>query len=272
MNPDQAQSVVARCLTDPNFLLRAYDRTHSVIPGDGTAEDIAAEILGGVELERLRRFRGFITKVKHNALRRRIPATLGLMGALGVELSFFCDFSPAYVAARQDGPLGTRRHLDLFSNALSAFLLEQPEETSIPVAETFEHEYQIFDLSEGPSVVTETAHVRWRGAMTLSRRSIDVIRICERLALRNFSRDDIVTRPHVLFYWRPEAVESVSIHEVDALTAAVFTALRAGGGPEQTRRVLADVGLSKVDAESLRATAVAIAGRGFLELRGDWLR
>ncbi|CAM3367024.1 hypothetical protein [Paracoccus aminovorans] len=272
MNPDHAQSVVARCLTDPEFLLRAHDRSLSELSSEGTAEDIAAEMLGNSELERLLRFRGFITKVKHNALRRRIPATLGLMGGLGVELLFFCNFSQAYVSARREGPLDERTHLDLFSEALSGFLSEQPEQIATPVAETFAHELLLFDLGRTPPAITETEHMRWQGAMSLVPKTTDIIRISGRLGARDFTPLDVVVRRHTLCYWRPENRDSVSIFEVDALTAAVFVALRAGGGPEETRRMLAEARLSQISPEELRAAAVAAARRGFVELRGEWLR
>lgn len=272
MNPDHAQSVVARCLTDPEFLLRAHSRSLSKTSSEGTAEDIAAEMLGTSELERLLRFRGFITKVKHNALRRRIPATLGLMGGLGVELLFFCDFSQTYVSARRKGPLEERTHLDLFSEALSGFLAEQPEQVATPVAETFAHERLLFDLGRTRPASRETNHMRWHGAMSLVPKTTDVIRICDCLGARNFTLLDVVMRRHTLCYWRPENGDSVSIFEVDALTAAVFAALRAGGGPEETRRMLAEAHLSQISPEELRATAVAAARRGFVKLRGEWLR
>jgi hypothetical protein len=272
MNPDHAQSVVARCLTDPEFLLRAHSRSLSATLNEGTAEDVAAEMLGNSELERLLRFRGFITKVKHNALRRRIPATLGLMGALGVELSFFCDFSSAYVSARREGPLDESTHLDLFSGALSRFLSVQPEQVTTPVAETFAHERLLLDLGRTQPASRETDHMRWLGAMALVPKTTDVMRICDRLGARGFTLLDVVMRRHTLCYWRPTNGDAVSMFEVDALTAAVFFALRTGGGPEETWQSLAEARLSQVSPEKLRATAVAAARRGFVELRGEWLR
>ena len=272
MNPDQVHSAVARCLTDPDFLLRAYSRSRSDGLGESTAEDIVAEIFGNAELERLKRFRGFITKVKHNSLRRRIPATLGLMGALGIELAFFCDFSSTYVTARREGPLKTSHHLDLLSSVLSDFLAAQPDGNVTPVAETFAHERLIFDLVSTPPTVIETEHVRWFGDLKLVSRTVDVIRICDRLGARDFDLSDIEMRMHILCYWRPSVEDYVSIFEVDALTAALLSALRVGSGPEEMEQVLRGAGLSQICGDGLRATALAAAQRGFVELRGGWLR
>lgn len=272
MNPDLAHSIVARCLTDPDFLLRAHARSRSSGLGEGTAEDMAAELLGDGELERLRRFLGFITKVKHNALRRRIPATLGLMGALGIELAFFCDFSSAYVAARREGPLKPREHLELMSGALSEFLGNQADANAVAVTETFSHERLLFDLINSEPTVIETEHIRWRGQMALVPKTVDVVRVCNRLGARAFAMSDIVMRAHILCYWRPDNTGSVSLYEVDAPTAALFSALRVGGGPTKTRHMLARAGMSRLLRGQLHTTALAAVQLGFLELRGDWLR
>ena len=271
MTPDQAQSVVARCLTDPDFLLRAHERSRSTSHDGQTPEDVAAGMLGECELERLRRFRGFITKVKHNALRRHVPATLGLMGALGVELAFFCEFSPAYVAARRDGPLPTPRHLDLLSVALSDFLAHQPDRIALPVAETFAHERQLFDMASAPGAAVETEHMAWQGTMALIQKTVDVVRIRDRLGAREFTPSDVEMREHILCYWRPVSGSAVSLFEVDAATAAVLSVLRAAEGPEETLQRLAQSGLSQIGAEDLRATVIAAARRGLVELRGGWV-
>ncbi len=74
VDPDGAHAEVARYLTDPVALQAACE-------GDGFGSICDRE-----QLHRLLLFRGFITKIKHNALRRAIPCTLRLISTLKFEI------------------------------------------------------------------------------------------------------------------------------------------------------------------------------------------
>lgn len=261
MTPDQTHSLIARFLTEPSFLLK----TQSAVQAGVTLPTLDSD-----ELERIRQFRGFITKVKHNALRRHIPATFGLMGALGIEHAFFCAFSVDYVAARAHGPLKTDQHLGLIANALEGFLAGEPTQTAIPVRETFVHEKLLYDLGKSDLTCAESEHLAWCGDATFTRRSIDVVTICNRLGARAFVLDDIRTRDHVLCYWRGADSTAVSIFEVDALTATVLTALKTGGSPDGAKTVLSKAGLAQLDNKAIHDVASAAARKGWLDLRGAW--
>lgn len=261
MTPDQTQSLIARFLTDPDYLTK----TQSALRSGATLPAIDEQ-----ELERIGKFRGFITKVKHNALRRHIPATFGLMGALGIEQEFFCAFSADYVAARANGPLKTEPHLRLIATALDGFLAAQPAQIATPVRETFAHEKRLYDLAQTESDCTRSEHLTWHGSASFARKSVDVVTICDRLGARAFALDDISHRDHVLCYWRSTDSNAVSIFEVDALTAAVLSALGTAGTPEDARAMLSNTGLPEMDVALIRDVALAAAGKGWLALHGAW--
>ena len=75
---DDVQAELARYLSHPAALQAACD------------ESGANSICDGEQLRRLRLFRGFITKVKHNALRRAIPCTLRLISGPEIRDRVFC--------------------------------------------------------------------------------------------------------------------------------------------------------------------------------------
>ncbi|WP_299281770.1 hypothetical protein [uncultured Tateyamaria sp.] len=271
MTPDETQSLVARCLTDPDFLSRAQNLEKRGLGDSFREEWDAVELLGADELERIRRFRGFITKVKHSAIRRHIPATLALMGILDVEHSFFCDISVDYVTARADGPLEHQRHLDLISSWLDRFLDMQPEHIAIPVAETFAHEQLLFSLGQRNPTAVCTSDMTWHGTLTLVPKSLDVVAICSDFVTRTLTRSSMTKREHVLCYWHTGVDKAVLILEVDLLTAAVFSSLKSGGSLVEVQDTMERSGLPQVETLIIKTIAAKAAARGFVTLHGNWL-
>jgi hypothetical protein len=274
MTPDAVQALVARCVTDPGFLRRARD---TVRPAhEDAAARMAADALAADELERLARFRGFITKVKHNALRERLPHTLGLMGALGVEIAFFKAFSPAYMAARRAGPLPIAPHLELFAEMLGEFLAAWQDSRASAVAETFDHERTAFELNQlgPPSAGIVGAPVRWLGHVRWARRSLDVVQICTQLGARRFDLSrDLVYRDHILCYWLSEqGSKAVSVFEPDALTALLLSKIDRYDTPKAMADDLAALGLGTLDADAVFDFAADAERRGFVALESAWRR
>lgn len=272
MNSDIVQSIVARCLTQPDFLLAARKRCDVQSSTLGEPEDIAAELIGPTELDQLIQFRGFITKIKHNSLRKYIPATMGLMGAQGIELAFFCAFSPQYVLARSGGPLDTALHLDLFGKALMSFLNEEKKSIATSISEVFTHESRLYYFGNKESEPVRTDYMDWQGNMHFSEYTVDVLKICQKLSARNFVLDDIKEHAHCLAYWVPDVSRDVTMFEVDMVTAAIFSALKTGASPDEVMRSLAKIGLSNIDMRSIRAVVFEAAKLGFVKLHGAWIQ
>jgi hypothetical protein len=271
MTPDAIQALVARCLTDPEFLHRSREACWA--PDAGGAEGMAATAIGARELERLAKFLGFITKVKHNALRKRIPSTLGLMGALGIEISFFEVFSAAYTTARRAGVLPTVAHLDLFEDELRGFLATWPDNRAGAVADTFDHERTLFALSqlESQHSCAAGALIRWRGHLRLARRRVDVVHLCATLGARRFDiARDVRLRDHILCYWLPEGVKDISVFETDALTAVLLARIDRFDTPEAMAAELATQDIGGLDANALRCFAADAEARGLVALSPAW--
>jgi hypothetical protein len=146
MHHDQVQAWIAKCLTDPAFLRGMLHPSRTRGGSSTTPFDPVRDRLGEETLQQIERFSAFITKVKHNGLRRTIPKTMGLLAAEGLELTFFINFAPVYACERQKGSLPVGHHLDLFENALQLFVQQLPEKRRNQILETFDHEATIFRL------------------------------------------------------------------------------------------------------------------------------
>lgn len=228
ISPDQAQALVAKCLVDPIFLAKVVGAGSLAEPPDVTFESVAAQVLGVEECRRLQHFQGFITKVKHNALRRVLPNTFRLLADAGLELRFFVRFAEAYTIARQAGPLPCARHLDLLAPALAAFLSDTAEaEACALTMEMFEHERMLHELPLGAADAAADTRWAWNGNCVVAQRRFDVVALAEELRTGHCSASPR-RRRHYLLYQAVAPDATTRIREVDMLTALILSQLLAG--------------------------------------------
>lgn len=226
ISADQTQALVAKCLSDPLFLARVTGAAAVSEYPSTAAESVAAQVLGSDQCRRLRQFQGFITKVKHNSLRRVLPCTFRLLSNTGLELQFFTLFAGAYTVARQAGPLPTARHLDLLVPALESFLMNAPVQESTLIAEMLDHERLLHELPLAANDSPANALVVWNGRCVIVHRRFDLVDIANEL-----KRGRVVMDPqessHYLLYQAASAGDKVNIREIDMLTALIFNQLFA---------------------------------------------
>lgn len=228
MSPDQTQALVAKCLVDPTFLAQVVNAAALAELSDVTSEFAAVKEFGAEERQRLQQFQGFITKVKHNALRRVLPNTFRLLSSAGLELRFFMHFAKAYIIARQAGPLPCAEHLDLLGPALAAFLGDTADvDACILTMEMFEHERTLHDLPLGAAAAP--ANTRWVaiGNCVVVQRHFDVVALAEELQTGHSSVCPR-RRTHYLLYQALPADATTRIREVDMPTALILNQLLAG--------------------------------------------
>jgi hypothetical protein len=154
MDHDDIQLLAARCLTQPAFLAKALQmgdagparrQTKRGVAGTREAEAVAT-IFGREQLKRMALFGGFITKVRHRALRKYLPATLRLLEHFGIELGFFARFFPHYAKARARGPLTTALHLALLEKELLAYAKRLPVPEQTILRNVFTHEKTLWEI------------------------------------------------------------------------------------------------------------------------------
>ncbi len=283
MNPDHVQALVARCLAEPEFLATALDIASTTAGQQAAArtsneaipdEYVAAALIGREALKRLTLFRGFITKVKHNGLRRVVPLTLSLLGAIELESAFFSAFSAAYVEARASGPLPTDRHLSLLEGHLTAFLDGKPPPTRTLILDILTHETVLWRLSAQDMGTQSAEHsagegIRWCGELALRRYDVDVLLACKGLARGCFDRNaNWVERRQVLAYFRPDAGERIAVFEADEFTCLAFSLVDGRRNVRNIAAELAQMGLGQITIAELDAFFADAARKGLVQLEG----
>ena len=259
VDADRAHALVARCLTQPDFLAVALEQ----------ARNGSSPLVGAAELERIALFAGFITKVKHNPLRSVLPCTLHLLALLGDEVAFFTSYVPAYAAHRANGPLTLDRQVELMSDALRAFIRERPARIRAAFDDMLRHEATLARLASHDAAngddVGSRASVRWRGRFALERYAFDVASAYGALQQREF---DLATglreRDNLLGYWRPRGSDEVIFFETDELTALLFGLVDGHRTVADVARVLAANGLDEIAPAELEAFFGEAEERGFV--------
>lgn len=256
MSHDKIQSLVARCLMDPEFLMATIEHakakcdTSRTLDSENRIPDecIAAQLIGLDELERLILFSAFIIKVKHNNLRRTVPLTFQLLAYLNLELDFFARFSAKYLSARVSGPLSTKSHLSLFESYLLNYVKLLSLDESTLIKSIFIHELTLWQLSQGRDAggfCPSGNGVRWEGWLRLKRYSIDVLSICNKIKLRDFTSYNYnLGASQVLAYWQPSERTPGSVFIIDELTALILSQLDGQRSVQDIASSLARKGFS----------------------------
>lgn len=212
---DEIQGWIARCLADPAFLeaARADPR-----PAPDSAPGRACAQLGDATLERLARFRGHITRVQHNGLRRQLPHTLRLLERLELDLPFFAKISASWVVARQHGRMEIDAHLEFFESHLRAFLEGSPERDR--VLDCLTHERTL--LPDTWSKLPLGSGVRFLDPLQLRRYTTGAIAWC---CSADWRRAELPARsdaPLFFLYRWPVGDPSAAVYAIDLTTALLL--------------------------------------------------
>jgi hypothetical protein len=98
-----------------------------------------------LDAERVRQVTGFITKVRHNPVRFRLPLTMRALAAAGVEIEFFAHHAPAFTAWRRGGMTDEERTAR-FVAALRDWLDPALEDHRL-VADVLAHELTLAEVA-----------------------------------------------------------------------------------------------------------------------------
>lgn len=272
---DRVHGLVARCLSEPTFLDAARANPPPPVGSDAAR---ARATLGAATLARLALFRGHITRVQNNALRRHIPHTLRLMERLGLDLPFFSAISAEWVQARREGAFNLERHLDFFASALRSFVAGASGGGAL--LDCLEHE-RLLGAAPWPGPAPG-AGVRFRGQVQVRRYSSDPLEWCgaadwQTAALPPLAASGPGPGPTetLLAYHRLEhgSEGATAVFVVDLETALLLTAVdgrrtlaalvehvtaRAGGAFDQARAVEAYRQLAReglIDRQTITSSA-----------------
>jgi hypothetical protein len=238
MSTRVVNGVVARCLLEPGYLdqLAQDPQTElAALPLD----DATRTELGRLDLEQVRRFGGFISKVQHNDLWDHFPYSRALLKFYGAELDTFAAYRYEHLSLLRAG----RPSRDAKTASFLSFLenrLRGPAGRDCPgLLDVLTHErlqWEIarelldFDSAEADSLARDSVDTEFDDRRIVVAR--DVLRaaalhyhpleLIARLREGGQGLTDIVPRPVCFCYQGCKDAESISVVEVDTLTATVL--------------------------------------------------
>jgi hypothetical protein len=128
--PAYCHAVLARLVEDPGRL---------------TSDPDHDQAWPGLDVQRLRQITGFITKVRHNPVRFRLPLTMRALAAAGIEIDSFADLAPEFSTRRRQG-LSDEERTALFVAALERWL-QPSDDVHRLVADVLAHELTMLELA-----------------------------------------------------------------------------------------------------------------------------
>ncbi|MEN2787550.1 PqqD family protein [Sphingomonas qilianensis] len=247
MNADIAQGLVARCLVDAEFFDRCEAQQRARQP------EASPKYL---QLAKVARFRGFITRIKHTQLRKVVPGTLRLLGLYRLDISLFTAMAPDFQKARMMGSMPIDAMLLRLETAVNARLATFPQHVRAPVEAVLRHEMRLFRMARS-NPTSVTSQPRLSHDVAIERYMLDVLALSERLAQNGFEVPDIVLEPRDFLYRRVST--GIYCAPLDAFSAYVLSRMD-GVTPvaELARDVMAALGHEAAGAvDDLVADAMA---------------
>jgi hypothetical protein len=119
MKTAKLNSILLECLNNPRWL-KALSRKHfDVIAGKFIESGINKT---EIDLPALRLLAGFITKVRHNPLRRTIPCTLLTLEKTATDLDLFADYAGLFAKLQNTKALDDQERTEQFARFLQNHL------------------------------------------------------------------------------------------------------------------------------------------------------
>lgn len=233
-------SILARCLLDADFLKRLDQDREETLTACGVSPEDRLE-LGALDLEQVRRFSGFITKVKHNDLWEHFPHTRLLMRRLKVESAIFIAYRREYQQFLATGPEERPARIAHFLEFLDQYLDRSTDSQLAPLRDVARHERFLWETTLAPSSRIPPSPidlhelplldrvVRPQGAMRIGRFAHDPLELIADLATRGSHTWQPAPRRRWLMYLFEKGETSknrrLRVLEVDHATATLVGAI-----------------------------------------------
>ena len=250
MTADEVQRFVARCLVDPDYLdadQSALMPREQAFIGDLTA--------------RLRLFRGFITRIKHNQLRKIVPLTLRLMHLHGADIEFFSAAAPDYLRARRTGALPLPNLFERFETALSGGLHGQAPPARDQIRSVMRHESRIWRAKHTAGEEAAAAHPMLPTGSAIEAYNFDMLGFCAAIAKDQFTLPIAEMTDQMLFYHLVGPL--VRVDDIDSLSAWVLQRLNGETSIEELDNALARA-LGVATGHAVADIVADAIGRGFV--------
>jgi hypothetical protein len=240
MDTPAIQSIIARCLLDGEFLrCMLYD------PGDAlkaySLDDVTQNEFMQLDVEQVRRFAGFITKVQHNHLWDAFPYTRTLMRHYRIEHSVFTAYLDVYLRLRREARWSREEKIQHFAGFLQSYLESASDGAFPALMDVLTHEHTLWELKRqledlGPrntdaegirlSCIPVSQLRRWipvpHRTLRLGIFRYNPLEIADRLRHQASDVASVPIRRSILVYYQEPATSQLRILELDEISAALL--------------------------------------------------
>jgi hypothetical protein len=264
-------AAIAAAVADPAMLASWRESS--------TARAAAPIALDDRNLDRLWRFSGLATKVRHNDVRLSLPLTFGLLDRLGLSIELFADYAPHAAELRQAGRNTRAQKIAAISSFLYRWL-HRRHAAHARVWDVLRHEKSIYEAQSGASSNVPSHKSRTFDASAVPMRAPNVTHRrlrCDPMALAEMLRSpsfDLTQVPvgafHFAYRWnaRRRCVDVVRLDE----TAVIVLDLVDGSSSINSIAQLCKRAGVPIDCRKLLAAIRPLAAAGLLDFRRATLR
>jgi hypothetical protein len=222
-------SLIATCLADPALLAQLSARRE----GKESPSDELHINAQQLDLEGIRLTAGFITKTRHNPLRKTIPWTLKTLKVTGLEILVFADYTGPFLARRKQGPLNEGERTRSFVEYLLSWL-DPKDAAHRLVHDIASHETLIQEIRQAVVVdqkwkpvdsdcVSEDCIPHVRGILRINKTSCNPQKAIGFLKGETDKLSSLERKDYYFCYWRKDQSPSVQLLELDLVSAVLLS-------------------------------------------------
>lgn len=238
MSSATINSILARCIVDPEFLDRLANDPSVALNGYALDPQIYSDFLK-LDITRLRNFAGLVTKVQNNGLWEHFLHTRTLLNYYRIDLEVFIAYRDAHLQNRQ-AQLSRNQQIERFLSFLQEYLEAEyskyPALREILVHEQLTWEIRLsFSTGKRLQSIARKVDVSSRnyeqlmnlfpvisGLLRLEEFTYDPLEVISHLTQGNFDSRRISAKPRWLGYWADNLTEQLRILELDPPIAALL--------------------------------------------------
>lgn len=271
------ESLVARCLLDPEFLRDAISDAATALAYRDLPPDLLLD-LAELDLERVAQFAGFITKVQNNHLWEPLPFTRALMKHYRIEIDTFAAFQGRHLVLRASSASRATRIA-----AFAEFLDERLAARGWPpgLRDMLRHERLQLELAtverdDGATAADMPVAPGERHALVPVARKVmrvasfayNPLEVAGIISRGELADAELTAAPVCLAYYAQPGSQQLRVLEIDELTAALLARVDGRAGIGEIAASVAGEAPSAQLAAHVRPIFDALSDAGIIVLCG----
>jgi len=267
-------SLIATCLANPHVLAKLSSVQEQ--EGDRLPTEDLRINPQQLDLEGIRLTAGFITKTRHNPLRKTIPWTLKILRITGLEIQVFADYTAPFLDRCKLGPLTEGERTRSFTEFLLKWLNSKDAHhrlvRDVVNHETIMHEVKQADVVNQRHRVIDSQFASEycipfvRGLMRFNKTSSNPQKVIEALKGEINTLSSLERKDFYFCYWRRDQSPSIELLELDLVSAILLAQINGQRTIQEiASKVNKDYDLG-IDPASLVETFQEAAVNGLINL------